>query len=115
MNGSAGELSDQAWDKVKPPATMNRRRLEGTNTALLVLTSVVFVSRVVVRLARRKRFELHDLFCWLSYICYVCMWVMYRYENDPLYRAEGVQRGEIAPYPKISESPTTVLYEIVLN
>jgi hypothetical protein len=115
MNGNAGELSDQAWDKVKPPATMNRRRLEGTNTALLVLTSVFFVSRVVVRLARRKRFELHDLFCWLSYICYVCMWVMYRYENDPLYRAEGVQRGEIPPYPNISKSPTTVLYEIVLN
>ena len=100
---SAGELSDQAWNKVKPPETMNRRLLEGTNIAMLVVTSVVFVARVAVRLVRRKHFELHDIFCNSSYVLYVCMWVMYHYENDPLYRAEGVQRGEIPPYPEISE------------
>jgi hypothetical protein len=100
---SSDELADQAWDKAKPPATMNRRRLESTTIAMLVLTSSVFLARVVVRISKKKGFELHDFLCIMAYVCYVCMWVMYHYENDPLYRAESAQRGETPFYPEISK------------
>ncbi|KAF2114826.1 hypothetical protein BDV96DRAFT_494291 [Lophiotrema nucula] len=93
------DLDKQKWQAI--PATMNRRRLEGVNTAMLVVTAVFFAARVVVRLVKRKPFELHDVFCYSSFLCYVGMCVMYYKENDPLYRVEGVQRGEIPPYSDI--------------
>jgi hypothetical protein len=95
------ELSDQAWDG--PPKTMDRHRLESTNIAMFALTSAVFVARVIVRIFKRKQFEWHDFLCVMAYVCYMCMWVMYHYENDPLYRAESAQRGEIPFYVGISE------------
>jgi hypothetical protein len=83
---------------------MSRIHLEGVNTAMLILTSLFFVAQLVVRVSKRKPFELHALLCYFSYICcYVGMWVMYLKENDPLYRAEGVQRGEIPMYPEVRE------------
>ncbi|KAF3006903.1 hypothetical protein E8E13_011153 [Curvularia kusanoi] len=80
---------------------MPRLQLEGTNTAMLVMTSVIFLIRVVVRLFQRKPYELHDLFCHMAFVSYIVMWVMYYFENDPLYRAEAAQRGEMPPYPEI--------------
>lgn len=97
-------LNDVKWDKVKLPATMARSQLEAINIGMLVLTCVVFVTRLVVRVFQRKPYELHDFFCHSAFVCYIAMWVMYFKENDPLYRAEGVQRGEIPPYPEICES-----------
>ncbi|KAF2131846.1 hypothetical protein P153DRAFT_373712 [Dothidotthia symphoricarpi CBS 119687] len=97
---SSDDLSDVAWDKTDLPATMSRGQLEGVNTVMLALTSLVFVARVLIRVTKRN-FEMHDFFCYLSYICYLAMWVMYLKENGPLYRAEGMQRGEIPPYPDI--------------
>ena len=97
-------LNDVKWDKVKLPATMARSQLEAINIGMLVLTCVVFVTRLVVRVFQRKPYELHDFFCHSAFVCYIAMWVMYFKENDPLYRTEGVQRGEIPPYPGICES-----------
>ncbi|KAI0579415.1 hypothetical protein TUN199_02070 [Pyrenophora tritici-repentis] len=95
------ELSDVAWDKTKVPATMGRGHLDRVNSFMLALTSIVFLARVATRITKHKKFELQDFFCCLSYVCYVAMVVMYFNENGPLYRAESVQRGEIAPYPDI--------------
>jgi len=93
------QLADVTWDKNAPPATMSRRELEGINIAMLSLTSLVFVARIAIRLCKRRTFELQDFFCCLSYIFYVAMLVMFFKENDPLYRAERVQRGEAPLYP----------------
>ncbi|KAI4924299.1 uncharacterized protein J4E92_007380 [Alternaria infectoria] len=93
------QLADVTWDKNAPPATMSRRELEGINTAMLTLTSLVFVARIAIRLSKRRTFELQDFFCCLSYLFYVAMLVMFFKENDPLYRAERVQRGEAPLYP----------------
>ncbi|KAJ4985185.1 hypothetical protein SVAN01_09321 [Stagonosporopsis vannaccii] len=98
---SSDGLDDVKWDAVKPPATMPRAQLEGVNTAMLVVTSIFFMTRLAVRAYQRKPYELHEFFCHAAFVCYVAMWVMYYKENDPLYRAEGVQRGEMAPYPEI--------------
>lgn len=104
MSNQTDELADVAWDdKTKPPKTMDRTHLEGVNTAMLVLTSLFFVAQLYIRISKRKPYELHAFFCYFSYICYVGMWVMYIEENKPLYRAEGVQRGEIPMYPEIRE------------
>lgn len=109
------DLSNVTWDKTELPATMSRSQLEGTNTAMLALTSLFVVVRVAVRVTKRKPFELHDFFCYASYICYVAMWIMYFKENDPLYRAEGVQRGEIPPYPEIRECNQTKIPIMSMN
>ncbi|KAI1674362.1 hypothetical protein L13192_01109 [Pyrenophora tritici-repentis] len=103
------ELSDVAWDKTKVPATMGRGHLDRVNSFMLALTSIVFLARVATRITKHKKFELQDFFCCLSYVCYVAMVVMYFNENGPLYRAESVQRGEIAPYPDILHD-TGMLY-----
>ncbi|KAH6865672.1 hypothetical protein BKA58DRAFT_461582 [Alternaria rosae] len=95
------QLADVTWDKTTPPATMSRRELEGISIAMLTLTSLVFVARIVTRVSKRRTFELQDFFCYLSYICYVAMLVMFFKENDPLYRAERVQRGEAPLYPEL--------------
>lgn len=94
-------LNGVKWDGVVLPESMPRVQLEGTNTAMLVLTSVVFLTRVVIRIFKRKPYEVHDLFCHMAFVSYIVMWVMYFFENDPLYRVEGVQRSEIPPYPEI--------------
>jgi len=93
------QLADVTWDKNAPPATMSRRELEGINIAMLTLTSLVFIARIAIRLSKRRTFELQDFFCCLSYLFYVAMLVMFFKENDPLYRAERVQRGEAPLYP----------------
>ncbi|KAF2004706.1 hypothetical protein P154DRAFT_519182 [Amniculicola lignicola CBS 123094] len=98
---SSKDLNDVTWDKKALPDTMSRGHLEGVNTAMLVLTSLIFVARVVARFTHRMPFELHDFFCWFSYVCYVAMVVMFFKENSPLYRAEAVQRGEIPIYPEL--------------
>ncbi|KAF2704598.1 hypothetical protein K504DRAFT_507071 [Pleomassaria siparia CBS 279.74] len=89
-------LSEVEWEDL--PVTMSRSSLERVNTAMLVLTSLFFVARVLVRVTKRKPFELHDILCYSSYICYVAMWVMYWKEIDPLYKLQAVQRGEAPPY-----------------
>ena len=83
------------------PPPVPQARLEGANAAMLVLTSVVFLTRVVIRISQRKPYELHDLFCHLAFVSYVVMWILYFLENDPYYRMERVQRGVIPPYPGI--------------
>lgn len=100
-DGSSDGLEKVKWDAIKPPATMPRAQLEGMNIAMMALTLIFFIARVAVRASQRKPCELHDFFCHSAFACYLAMWVMYFKENDPLYRAEGVQRGEMAPYPEI--------------
>lgn len=101
---SPHSFDDVKWDQDKPPETMPRAQLEGVNIAMMALTCLVFLARLAVRIAQHKAYELHDLFCHFAFICYIVMWVMYFHENDPLYRAEGVQRGEIPPYPEICKN-----------
>jgi hypothetical protein len=96
-------LTNVEWSKTELPATTPKNQLERVHAAMLALTSLVFVARIAVRLFKRKLFELQDFFIALSYVCYVAMVVMYFEELDPLYRAEGVQRGEIPPYASICE------------
>ena len=104
---ASNELSDVTWEKTKLPDTMSRNHLESVNATMLALTSAVFLARVATRIYKQKKFELQDFFCCLSYICYIAMVVMYFYENEPLYRAEGVQRGEIKPYPDLRKSSSS--------
>lgn len=80
---------------------MPRAQLDALNIAMMVLTTIVLLARVAVRITQRKPYEQHDLYCHLAFVCYIIMWVMYFEENDPLYRAEGVARGEIPLYPEI--------------
>lgn len=98
---SSDSLDGVKWDDVKLPETMPRGHLEGINIAMLTLTAVIFIARIAIRITQRKPYELHDFFCHAAFVCYVAMWVMYWQENDPLWRAEGVQRGEIPVYPEI--------------
>jgi len=97
---STDELSDVSWDEVKP-ATMSRRHLEGVNTAMLVLASLAYIARLLVRYCKRKPFESHGFFCGAAFVCFVAMYVMYIRENNPLYRAERVQRGDVPAYAGI--------------
>ncbi|KAI4925521.1 hypothetical protein J4E85_007400 [Alternaria conjuncta] len=108
------QLADVTWDKNAPPATMSRRELEGINTAMLTLTSLVFVARIVIRLSKRRTFELQDFFCCLSYLFYVAMLVMFFKENDPLYRAERVQRGEAPLYPGLPSPKYNIMWWTIL-
>lgn len=98
---SSDRLDDDKWQVEELPATMPRAQLESVNIAMLALTSVIFCTRIVVRAVQRKTYELHDLLCHSAFVCYIAMWIMYFFENDPLYRVEGVQRGETPPYPNI--------------
>ncbi|KAI4950053.1 hypothetical protein J4E91_004709 [Alternaria rosae] len=113
------QLADVTWDKTTPPATMGRRELEGISTAMLTLTSLVFVARIVTRVSKRRTFEQQDFFCCLSYVCYVAMLVMFFKENDPLYRAERVQRGEAPLYPELLHDAVKLsllaLYRLLLS
>ena len=61
------------WDNVELPETMLRGQLEGVNTAMLVLTAVVFIVRIAVRVTQLKPYELHDFFCHAAFVCYVAM------------------------------------------
>ena len=83
------------------PPPVPQARLEAINAAMLVLTSIVFFARVGISLLQRKPYEVHDLFCYLAYISYVAMWILYFLENDPYYRIEGIQRGVTPPYPEM--------------
>jgi hypothetical protein len=98
-------LTNVEWSKTKLPATMARGQLEHVHIAMLSLTLLVFVARIVVRMIKSKPFELQDSFISFSYICYIAMVAMYFKELDPRYSAEGVHRGDFAPYPSICELP----------
>jgi hypothetical protein len=98
---SSDSLDGVKWDEVELPETMPRGQLEGVNIAMLIVTAVVFIARIAVRINQRKPYQLHDFLCHAAFVCYVAMWIMYWQENDPLWRAEGVQRGEIPVYPEI--------------
>ncbi|EUC49163.1 hypothetical protein COCMIDRAFT_33424 [Bipolaris oryzae ATCC 44560] len=92
------ELHDVVWTKAKPPDTLSRSRLDGVNIAMLTLTSLIFAIRFILRIIAKKARELQDLLSYMAYVCYVLMIVMYMEENDPLYRAESVLRGERPMY-----------------
>ena len=98
------------FNKAELPAIMSRKHLVGAQVAMLVLTSLVFVARMAVRVARRKTLELQDFFSVLAYICYIAMVVMNFMELDPLYRTEGVLRGEINPYKWLCEYLSSLVY-----
>lgn len=97
----SAEEDKYRWEKGYISASMPKTQLECVNTGMMVLTSVVFLTRTVTRFVQRESYELQDFFCSLAFISYVVMWVMYWKENDPLYRIASVQKGEIPPYPDL--------------
>ncbi|KAF1829142.1 hypothetical protein BDW02DRAFT_574258 [Decorospora gaudefroyi] len=100
-NDSSDNIEKVEWSADQPPVAISRALVERVNVAMLVLTSLVFVSRIAVQITKRKAFDAQEFFCCLSYICFVAMVVMYFMELDPLYRLEDVQRGASPPYPEI--------------
>lgn len=75
---------------------MPKNQLEGINIAMLALTTIIFIARIALRVAQRKPYESHDFLYHLASICYSAMWVTFLQENEPLWRVEGVQRGEVS-------------------
>ncbi|EUC36763.1 hypothetical protein COCCADRAFT_87412 [Bipolaris zeicola 26-R-13] len=98
---ASSELHDVVWTKTKPPDTLSRSRLDGVNIAMLTLASFIFATRTVLRIVGKKAAEAQDILSYMAYVCYVLMVVMYLQENDPLYRAESVLRGERPAYQGI--------------
>jgi hypothetical protein len=100
---TSSDLHDVVWTKAKPPDTLSRSRLDGINIAMLALTSFIFAACTILRIIGKKAREAQDILSYTAYVCYVLMVVMYLQENDPLYRAEGVMRGEKPAYQGICE------------
>jgi hypothetical protein len=57
-----------------PKTPITRNELIQTNVAMLVLTSLFVLTRVAVRVSKRKNFELPDFFIYFAYILYVALW-----------------------------------------
>jgi hypothetical protein len=57
-----------------PKTPITRNELLQTNVAMMVLTSLFVLTRVAVRVSKRKNFELPDFFIYLAYIIYVALW-----------------------------------------
>jgi hypothetical protein len=57
-----------------PKTPITRNELIQTNVAMLVLTSLFVLTRVAVRVSKRKNFELPDFFIYSAYIIYVALW-----------------------------------------
>ncbi|EMD68285.1 hypothetical protein COCSADRAFT_349727 [Bipolaris sorokiniana ND90Pr] len=94
---ASSELHDVVSTKAKLPDTLSRCCLDGINIAMLTLTFLVFAIRFILRVMGKKAGEAQDILSYIAYVCYVLMVVMYL-ENDPLYRAESVLRGERPAY-----------------
>ena len=93
--------ADKVTSKQVPQSIVPKSQLEGVNVAMLVVTSVVFITGTADKFAQRKPCEVHDILRRLAFISYAVMWAMLFLENDPLYRVESVQRGEIPLYPEM--------------
>ncbi|KAF5853290.1 hypothetical protein GGP41_001829 [Bipolaris sorokiniana] len=99
---ASSELHDVVSTKAKLPDTLSRCCLDGINIAMLTLTFLVFAIRFILRVMGKKAGEAQDILSYIAYVCYVLMVVMYL-ENDPLYRAESVLRGERPAYQGLRE------------
>jgi hypothetical protein len=62
--------------KPLPKTPITRAELTRTNAAMLALTSIFVLSRAALQISKRRRFELSDLFIYLSFVIYVALWLV---------------------------------------
>lgn len=91
----------------KTPIT--RDELVRTNAAMLVLTSLFVLSRVVLQVSKRKPFELPDFFIYLAFTIFVSMWTCYILTIPPMFRVFDVLGGLARPYVAILDDAAAML------
>lgn len=93
-----------------PPKTpITRDELVRTNAAMLVLTSLFILLRVVLQIAKRRPFELPDFFIYLAFAIFISMWTCYILTVPPMFRVFDVLSGLTRPYATILDDAATML------
>jgi hypothetical protein len=69
--------------------------------AMLTLTTVVVIARVVVHVCKRRTVEAQDCFIYFAYVAFVGSCTLYVALLGPLRKVNGVGRGTVQPYPTV--------------
>ncbi|EUC41051.1 hypothetical protein COCMIDRAFT_107241 [Bipolaris oryzae ATCC 44560] len=81
-----------------PKRLIAKDELARTSVAMLILTSLFILSRVVLQIAKRRVFGLPDLFTYFAFSLYVSMWACYVAVIPAMFRVFGVFDGTTRPY-----------------
>lgn len=88
---------------------INRDELVRANAAMLVLTSLFILSRVVLQVTKRRPFELPDFFIYLSFVIFISMWTCYILTIPPMFRVFDVLGGLARPYVTMLDDAAAML------
>ncbi|XP_014550861.1 hypothetical protein COCVIDRAFT_114401 [Bipolaris victoriae FI3] len=82
-----------------PKSPITKDELVRTNVAMLILTSLFILSRVILQIAKRRPFGLPDFFIYFAFVLFVSMWTCYIAVIPTMFRIFDVLEGLIRPYP----------------
>ncbi|CAE7185856.1 hypothetical protein PTTW11_06875 [Pyrenophora teres f. teres] len=74
-------------------APITKDDLVRSNGAMLVLTSLLVLSRVAIQISRCRAFELTDFFIYFAFILFVAMWTCYLLTIPSMFRVYAVIDG----------------------
>ena len=77
---------------------VTQAQLLSTTYAVIVITSLVAIARVVTRVLRPKAWGAEDILVYLAFVFYIAMSVMYIVVTPAMFRVADVTNGAIPPY-----------------
>lgn len=90
-------------DITKSRIQPSRETLYGTMYAMLVITSVVFFTRIGIRLWKKVAATSVDIWLSIAYVCFITHLINYILATPPLYRQDLVAKGLMEVYPEFEE------------
>lgn len=91
-----------------PSYGLTETTLRTTGISLMVVTTLVYATRAVLRAENRTSIRWHDGWLCFGYMLFMIVSGVYVGKSGAIYRLVAVQEGRLAPYPGIGEDELDV-------
>lgn len=95
-----------------PKSPITKDELMRTNVAMLILTSLFILSRVILQIVKRRALGLPDFFIYFAFFLFVSMWTCYIAIIPTMFRIFGVLDGATRPYATMMDDAGMLLRHI---
>lgn len=80
---------------------VTEKQLKGVGIAMIVVTSLIFGARTLIRVRQPKKIQAEDYCLLLAYLCFLTLTVLYLVLAPTMYRVTDASAGIIPLYPDI--------------
>ena len=80
---------------------VTEKQLVGAGWAMMIVTSVVFAARTLIRVRQPKKIQADDFILLLAYLCFLTLTILYIVLAPTMYRVTDATTGKTPLYPEL--------------